>query len=473
MINSTFKQGKCFIILAGWFTLLSILIILTIWHQFTAKDTIPPVSNTDYRIMFPASTYDINSNPNADPNLHNNTNHPSNPKSTYNSLFNSHSDKLYFSQSDWSHYRASKPYGVGFPGHELGAPFLYNNINHSNPNMIAKNILWCPIAKCGSETWRTFWYRYVGESSRKSSTFRLYEYPNIKTININKDFLYAFVIIRDPLERILSGYLDKCFYKSLLTNPIDYAAKFCFNKRNYQYILELYSNYTTKNDINRLNNNEKEDILRYIFELFGGNLVEILAHYGWESVNAHWMPMYLFCDLYKHVEYYNLYKMNSIDDTYKIINQLGFWDEYYNESLSYYIGNKGKEWVWGLDNQTRWNWILSLSHLTRHGKVVNHANDKVLRYYSVRMIHILIDLYKMDYIVFNITIPQWICQVIENEFKNSIGKSVDRILDKNLTNSVIRQSKILVMDIFNTFDTSLIPKCLYDVSIQINNMMLK
>ena len=215
----------------------------------------------------------------------------------------------------------------------------------------------------------------------------------ISNIYNNKSIKF-FVFIRDPLQRALSGY--------------------------------LYFNW-------KLKINSFHDLPKYIWN-------KIEKH---EIINQHIRPQHLFCDLdhtitrYIQFSFHNHSHRKSLLDGINpnLWNEIGKtkWHPLYHEKLNeeykqqsnvkfidYSVMDKNKQSLIDFESPT----FHSVS-----------TNDKLLEYFTMDIISDLLIIYKRDYQLFKLKLPDFICQVINIE-RNKYQPTDFQTKHKTLLNTI-------------------------------------
>mmetsp|Transcript_45872 Transcript_45872/g.109227 ORF Transcript_45872/g.109227 Transcript_45872/m.109227 type:complete len:353 (-) Transcript_45872:175-1233(-) len=173
-----------------------------------------------------------------------------------------------------------------------------------------------------------------------------------------------FVLVRDPLERLLSGYDDKCMNHrfSSMCFPSNHTPEFVREARVYNHSLFAY---------------------------FVQGLADSLQR--GIKVDEHFLPQFLWCDLFKHIHEYDFvyqYHRDSIGDNVlemlKATNLTQFfygWGKFRNESLFFAV----------------------VDHATG-AKTKSYLKEV----YTPETAHLAYQIFAMDYMLLNIAYPSWI-----------------------------------------------------------------
>eukprot|EP01084_Bolivina_argentea_P012405 23251_1 len=191
------------------------------------------------------------------------------------------------------------------------------------------------------------------------------------------------VVIRDPLERLLSGYLDKCVRQNMN----------CFKYKNE--IWEGDNNIKNKNNFTVFINHFKKMITQW-----ESNNIH---HYAkWKNIYSnHFSPQYSYCNLDKLSKYFTdiiYYKHWTINDqTEQFLKSLNDTD------ISWF-------YKWGdYNNQTLFD--AKYIHVTSKylsNDVKMQANFYKKYYYSKEFAESVMTLFQKDYKLFNISKAKWI-----------------------------------------------------------------
>eukprot|EP01084_Bolivina_argentea_P286833 492104_1 len=234
-------------------------------------------------------------------------------------------------------------------------------------------LTYCPIAKNANTLFKNLFYtifknntmmfkrtgfgnlflRFNGSNDSDILVGSQDEYYNI----LNDTKWQKLVILRDPVERFLSAFLNKCYKK----------------KKNKQC-----------NDGGKTSN----------FTLFAERMFDRLKNHNGIGINHHFMPQHLFCDLYKTYKYYNhviVYNFDSIgNDTLHFLKLMNL-SEYYN--------------YWGTyKNETM---FIKPTHPTYN--VSTNKSSFYKQWFKTKKFAMqCIEMFQTDYVLFNLSAPEWI-----------------------------------------------------------------
>lgn len=198
------------------------------------------------------------------------------------------------------------------------------------------------------------------------------------------------VFVRDPLERLLSGYLDKCYNPQTRRNQGHCEPNAVFNPMKG---LMDAKNKTYPNLMEGLDMDGQEKAM------FGA-YVDVLP-LKW---NVHFVPQAMFCDLHRNIDKYD------------------------------FVGNMGKEFYFNLDRMaTQFGGQLpeilnSTFGYMDHVKNDNHENTgkqgsghamhtpaKVARFYTARTVRKALEYLSIDYVTLGLEVPEWAREMLREE----------------------------------------------------------
>jgi hypothetical protein len=253
-------------------------------------------------------------------------------------------------------------------------------------------INFCSIEKVGTSEWRSlFCDLNEDECPNVNGSYpadcvsgvpnRMCHYTTNKPIP--NDAPHA-VFLRDPLERLLSGFLDKCV-------------------RSHQRINERHCepNEVFHPDLNKWGDakvSPTTDIEANPKQFFAAYL-DILP-LRW---NLHFVPQALYCDLYRNINNYafvgNMGK-DFLADVERMANQFqGRMPAQLDKSFGYVDAVKQMQF-----NNTG----NSDSHAT-------HSPEKGSQYYTAASVRKALELYSIDYVTLNLEVPSWAKAMLRDE----------------------------------------------------------
>lgn len=192
------------------------------------------------------------------------------------------------------------------------------------------------------------------------------------------------VFLRDPLERLLSGFMDKCVRQ---INRIH--EKHCEPNE----VFNVGDNGWGQNKVSPTIDFEKNP------KQFFAAYLDIMP-LKW---NLHFVPQALYCDLYRKIDQYdfvgNMGKEFAIDLEQMAKKLGGRMPAQLDESFGYSKAVEAK-----LFNNTG----NSNGHAT-------HSPEKVAMYYNAASVRRALELFSIDYVVLGLKIPDWAREMLRNE----------------------------------------------------------
>jgi len=198
------------------------------------------------------------------------------------------------------------------------------------------------------------------------------------------------VFVRDPLERLLSGYLDKCYNPETRQDEGHCEPNVVFNP------MKGLANAENNAYANLLDGLDIEGQEKAMF----GAYVDVLP-LKW---NEHFVPQALHCDLHRSIYKYD------------------------------FVGNMGKDFYFDLDRMaTQFGGQLpeilnSTFEYMDHVKSGNHENtgkqgsgdavnapEKVARFYTARTVRKALEYLSIDYVTLGLEVPEWARQMLREE----------------------------------------------------------
>lgn len=206
----------------------------------------------------------------------------------------------------------------------------------------------------------------------------------------DKEFYFA-AFVREPLERLVSGYIDKCVKKRGV-NLCDYAR---WSPLFYDTYGGTYAEM------------KKRSFLPS-FSVWTDGLFHCPC---WPETDWHFAPQNNFCNLYQYVDRYDIFRFENREHRKLWMERAGFWESY---------GKQG----WSKSDKSKS--IVEYGPQAHSSTNVNRSKDKYLKMYSDVngvLLAEIIDAYRNDYLIFGIQMPEWVCEikvVNSNEVKRAI-----------------------------------------------------
>jgi hypothetical protein len=246
-------------------------------------------------------------------------------------------------------------------------------VNIMNPPM-----QFCSIEKVACTEWRDVGCTLNKKMGSKNC------YPHMRD-QPGKDAPRA-VFLRDPLERFLSGFMDKC------VDPGKRRQKHC------EPVAVYYSNLVQRTGESP--DNLVEELLidpRVMFEAY----VDTLP-LKW---NLHFFPESLNCDgLFREIQNYD-FVGHMGDDFYADLRAIG---QRYGDNVTQEIENAFKVNLRGETNITR-------MALKKDNDRVRKASKRLEEFYTPRTLRRVLEYMSIDYVKLGLPIPEWAENMLQKE----------------------------------------------------------
>lgn len=198
------------------------------------------------------------------------------------------------------------------------------------------------------------------------------------------------VFVRDPLERLLSGFLDKCYNPKARKNQGHCAPNVVFNPK------DPFLDAKNRSYANLLDSLDIEGQEKAMF----GAYVDVFP-LKW---NVHFVPQAMFCDLHRNIDKYD------------------------------FVGNMGKDFYFDLDRMANkyggqlpevlnstfgyMQNVMSGNHENTGKKGSAHATHtpaKVARFYTARTVRKALEYLSVDYVMLGLQVPDWAKEMLREE----------------------------------------------------------
>ena len=252
----------------------------------------------------------------------------------------------------------------------------------------------CMMEKNGVTQWRKVFFKLNGgfePNATKKMPFlpqRLKPEARIR-VPLSKSEFPSFVFLRDPLERFLSAYIDKCY------KPV--------HRRSHLHCEPniLFNNPSTKDTLMKGLYNQTDGAILQAKEAFEMYVDTIPLKW-----NMHFIPQSLYCD--------GIYR--TLDD-FDFVGTMGpqFYKDLHTLS-NRYGGRFGEEVhkVFDLDKHVAENTI--------NQGVETSAPKYVKIFYSPRSLRRVLEYLSIDYIFLGMDVPHWAHEILEHE-KDQFGSA--------------------------------------------------
>ena len=194
----------------------------------------------------------------------------------------------------------------------------------------------------------------------------------LKKVMNDNDFYFA-AFVREPLERLVSGYIDKC-QKKRGVNLCDYARWSPLFEPEYGKWTGSTSSFTPK------------------FDIWADGLFHCPC---WPETDWHFAPQFNFCNLYQYVDKFDIFRFENRTHRKVWMERAGIWDKFGKSGWS-----KG-----GSDG------VSIVDFGPQHHSSTGGQEKYIDIYKSVNpdVLASIIDHYRNDYIIFGIQMAEWMC----------------------------------------------------------------
>ena len=245
----------------------------------------------------------------------------------------------------------------------------------------------CQLPKVGSKQWSVFMHMMNADPNPNHPDGK--NKTNAWNERGKNDAGPKFVVLRDPLERYLSAFLDKCV-KDI--NDKNAGQKHC---EPWDVFRPDFGNIA----IREINGDD-----RVMFEAF--------VHASPLKWNMHFLPQALLCDgLYRTIHEYD-YVARMGPDFYSDLQNMGHLfgakaDDAMQEIFDYKTKLKEE------DDSKKGDVRYSNEVLLRLGSV--QASEKVEKFYTPALVRKVLEYTAIDYVLLNMTVPSWAEKMLRQE----------------------------------------------------------
>mmetsp|Transcript_1660 Transcript_1660/g.3676 ORF Transcript_1660/g.3676 Transcript_1660/m.3676 type:complete len:421 (-) Transcript_1660:445-1707(-) len=252
----------------------------------------------------------------------------------------------------------------------------------------------CTIEKCGTTEWRKAFCKLNADDclpnpfqlcGKKKCAWRTKK-------KMPDDAPFA-VFLRDPLERLLSGFLDKCHKPFVRRKQGHCEPNVVFNPDDV---------VVADRGKGGKNNGKATDLMAHLEDKdkqFFAAYLDVMP-LKW---NAHFIPQAIVCDLHRNIDKYDFVGNmgeNFMSDLERMANQFGDQlPRVLNETFGYKTKanlekkNTGKE-------------------KNRHA---THAPEKVKKFYTARTVRKGLEMLSIDYVLLGLEVPEWARQMLKDD----------------------------------------------------------
>ena len=304
-----------------------------------------------------------------------------------------------------------------------GSPLFINSSKYDiNHDIGYKSFVFCPIPKNGCSAWKQvlrrikgekfyladdYWSLHSQDNNLEQDRIHRFGVNGANKILYDKNIIHA-VFIRDSIERCLSAFLDKCI-------QAHWSNKYWCIPRSDP------------------NNSITHKIYTH-FDLFIDSIVNKPQIH---ALDFHWLPQNFVCDLYKTVGRYHIYYTKDTNARYQFLFDIGGNKTWNKIGANGWV--KKEKWrrrkllssrnlkntktikkkpvkIMGKNATLQMMRLdLSGSFLDKQSYHTSNSSRKLFQFYRSDLLAKVIIFYESDYILFNQTLPQWICKFINVE----------------------------------------------------------
>ncbi len=262
------------------------------------------------------------------------------------------------------------------------------------------NVSMCMIEKIGIKHW-TKLFTSLNNSTYYSRKVRSDESQTIQLPASGQGYP-SFVVLRDPLDRFLSAYLDKCVdpYHRKREEHCEPNEIYRDHEQNDMKANRLTAGYSFGGDDDKVKDSDMKGHRKTLFSMY----VDTMP-LKW---NLHFFPQSLYCD--------GLYRF--IDD-YDFVGHMG--SSFYNDLEK--LGSR-----YGGRFETKLKEIFDYSSkLDRVEEEVSNVNvgietkasEKVMQYYTPRSLRKVLEYVSIDYALLDLRIPEWAEEMLREDENGS------------------------------------------------------
>ena len=257
-------------------------------------------------------------------------------------------------------------------------------------------IKFCAIGKNGSTEWRKVFKALTKPEYCNNDDVKKCD-GKFNTAQKLSDDVPQTVFIRDPLERLLSAYLDKCVKPNVRVSQGHCEPNEVFGtdflERKYNKLQKKEQQQKGQQQNGKAQYRQATLDLTHVLqdkEMFAA-YVDLLP-LKW---NVHFVPQAIFCDLYRNIDNYDVYKMGTdfMPELDRMANKYGgMLPQILDDTFQY----QSK-----LTNESS---ITNLGTDKAHG---TKAPSKVSKYYSSRAVRRALEYLSIDYVTLGLEVPIW------------------------------------------------------------------
>ena len=219
---------------------------------------------------------------------------------------------------------------------------------------------------------------------------------------ISDETMYLATFVRDPLERLVSAYIDKCIRKR--------GIGLC----NYARWSPLFD---SKSFIKPKSIEFGARALRDSIPPFYQWVHGIIHCPCWPEPDKHVAPQNNFCNLYQFYKKFDIFRFENRTHRRIWMQRANIWDQFGS------FGWTNKK-IKGNGNASGYDTSIVNFEATKHATNRKRHDNIYIKFYSqnVDVTADIIEAYRTDYTIFGMQMPQWMCNVVDELKQQDIIK---------------------------------------------------
>lgn len=314
------------------------------------------------------------------------------------------------------------------------------------------NVSMCMIEKVGIKHWQDLFaeLNHNEDGERVYRPGRPIPLPDDAVSKSSSEYYPSFVFLRDPLDRFLSAYIDKCVHpkhrkkeEHCEPNEIFNTGDDVFNPMlagfSFSDDVDIDSTATTigttEDESNGDNNDKKKKKQTTTIESRSNKKAMFAAYVDTMPLtwNLHFFPQSLYCNgIFRFIDQYD-YVGYMNGDFHRHLNAIGtryggrfesalkdvfeYDDEIQTRRRTMTTNDAEAVAAVGIEKQTDSNDAAIATATAHHTGVETKASDKVKEYYTPRSLRQVLQYVSIDYMLLNMNIPQWAEEMLQEEEK--------------------------------------------------------
>jgi hypothetical protein len=281
------------------------------------------------------------------------------------------------------------------------------------------NVSMCMIEKIGIKHWQKLFSML--NSDGKKQKFRpdavkgTIELPSTEEDNSSRDddddsYYPSFVILRDPLDRFLSAYIDKCVGTEHRTFEKHCEPNQIYNMENNNIDNPLIEGFTFDDDVDvDVDNADKKKKVTNLNEHKKKTMFAAYVDTMPLKWNLHFLPQSFFCDgLYRFIDKYDFVGMMDTS-FYQHLNDLG---EHYGGRFEETLKEVFK---YPSTDDLNLNATTTTTAERANVGIETKASEKVKQYYTPRSLRKVLEYVSIDYVMLKMEIPKWAEEMLRED----------------------------------------------------------